>query len=129
RRPLEEPLRPSDDLLDALTRVAARAAHAVRSSEPAHRQSVELERSRALVAVVGQAIAQLSLAHTLETAIERIAELLGAERLAVYLLEPDEGRLLEAAGRGLAGPHTRVAERLIDLARGPRGHEATLTAD
>ena len=125
----EQPLVPSDEVLDALTTFAARAAHALRSSERAQRQSVELERSRALVAVVGQAIAQLSLAHTLETAIERIAELLGAERLAVYLLEPDEGRLLEAAGRGLAGPHTRVAERLIDLARGPRGHEAMLIDD
>src|SRR5947208_4085845 len=126
----EQPLVPSDELLDALTTFAARAAHALRSSERAHRQSVELERSRALVAVVGQAIAQLSLAHTLETAIERIAELLGAERLAVYLLEPDEDRLLEAAGRGLAGPHTRVAERLIELARGSlRGREAMLIDD
>jgi serine phosphatase RsbU (regulator of sigma subunit) len=126
----EQPLVASDEVLDALTTFAARAAHALRSSERAHRQSVELERSRALVAVVGQAIAQLSLAHTLETAIERIAELLGAERLAVYLLEPDEDRLLEAAGRGLAGPHTRVAERLIELARGSlRGREALLIDD
>jgi serine phosphatase RsbU (regulator of sigma subunit) len=126
----EQPLVPSDEVLDALTTFAARAAHALRSSDRAHRQSVELERSRALVAVVGQAIAQLSLAHTLETAIERIAELLGAERLAVYLLEPDEDRLLEAAGRGLAGPHTRVAERLIELARGSlRGREAMLIDD
>jgi serine phosphatase RsbU (regulator of sigma subunit) len=126
----EQPLVPSDELLDVLTTFAARAAHALRSSQRARRQSVELERSRALVAVVGQAIAQLSLAHTLETAIERIAELLGAERLAVYLLEQDEDRLLEAAGRGLAGPHTRVAERLIALARGPlRGHEAMLIED
>jgi serine phosphatase RsbU (regulator of sigma subunit) len=117
-------------VLDALITFSARAAHALRSSEKARRQSVELERSRALVAVVGQAIAQLSLAHTLETAIARIAELLGAERLAVYLLEPDEGRLLEAAGRGLAGPHTRVAEHLVALARGPlRGHEAMLIDD
>jgi serine phosphatase RsbU (regulator of sigma subunit) len=126
----EEPLLPSDELLDALTTFSARAAHALHSSEQAHRQSVELERSRALVAVVGQAIAQLSLAHTLETAIDRIAELLGADRLAVYLLEPDEDRLLEAAGRGLAGPHIRVAERLIDLARGSlRGREAMLIDD
>jgi serine phosphatase RsbU (regulator of sigma subunit) len=125
-----QPVVPSDEVLDALTTFAARAAHALRSSERARRQSVELERSRALVAVVGQAIAQLSLAHTLETAIDRIAELLGAERLAVYLLEEDEERLLEAAGRGLAGPHTRVAERLIELARGPlRGQEAMLIED
>src|SRR5207248_447375 len=54
----------------------------------------------------------------------------GAERLAVYLLEPDEDRLLEASGRGLAGPHTRVAERLIELARGPlRRQEAILIDD
>jgi serine phosphatase RsbU (regulator of sigma subunit) len=46
------------------------------------------------------------------------------------LLEPDEDRLFEAAGRGLAGPHTRVAERLIELARGPlRGREAMLIDD
>ena len=126
----EQPVVPSDEVLDALTTFAARAAHALRSSEWAHRQSVELQRSRALVAVVGQAIAQLSLSHTLETAIERISELLGAERLAVYLLEPEEDRLLEAAGRGLAGPHTRVAERLVELARGPlRGHDAMLIED
>jgi serine phosphatase RsbU (regulator of sigma subunit) len=126
----EQPLVPSDEVLDSLTTFSARAAHALRSSERARRQSVELERSRALVAVVGQAIAQLSLAHTLETAIARIAELLGAQRLAVYLLEQEGGRLLEAAGRGLAGPHTRVAERLIELARGSlRGHESILTED
>ena len=125
-----QPLVPSDDVLDALTTFAARAAHALRSSERAHRQAVELDRSRALVAVVGQAIAQLSLAHTLETAIDRIAELVVADRLAVYLLEPDEDRLFEAAGRGLAGPHTRVAERMIELARGPlRGREAMLIDD
>ena len=126
----EQPVVPSDEVLDALTTFAARAAHALRSSQWASRQSVELQRSRALVAVVGQAIAQLSLSHTLETAIERIAELLDADRLAVYLLEPEEDRLLEAAGRGLAGPHTPVAERLVELARGPlRGHDAMLIED
>jgi serine phosphatase RsbU (regulator of sigma subunit) len=126
----EQPLVPSDEVLDALTTFAARAAHALRSSEWARRQSVELQRSRALVAVVGQAIAQLSLSHTLATAIERIAELLDAERLAVYLLEPEDDRLLEAAGGGLAGPHTPVAERLVELARGPlRGHEAIVIED
>jgi serine phosphatase RsbU (regulator of sigma subunit) len=126
----EQPVVPSDEVLDALTTFAARAAHALRSSEWAHRQSVELQRSRALVAVVGQAMAQLSLSHTLETAIERISELLDAERLAVYLFEPEEERLLEAAGRGLAGPHSPVAERLVELARGPlRGHDAMLIED
>jgi serine phosphatase RsbU (regulator of sigma subunit) len=126
----DQPPVPSDNVLDALTTFAARATHALRSSERARAQSVELERSRTLVAVVGQAIAELSLVHTLETVIDRIAELLGAERLAVYLLEPDGQRLLEAAGRGLAGPHTRVAERFVELARGSlRGRDAMLIED
>jgi serine phosphatase RsbU (regulator of sigma subunit) len=121
----EQPLVPSDALLDALATFAARAAHALRTSERVRRQSVELERSRALVAVVGQAIAQLSLTHTLETAIARVAELVGAERLAVYLLEGEDDRLIAAADQGLAGPHTRVAERLLELVRGPlRGRGA-----
>ena len=125
----EQPPVPSDAVLDALTTFAARATHALRSSERASEQAVELERSRTLVAVVGQAIAELSLVHTLETAIDRVAELLGAERLAVYVVEPD-GRVLEAAGRGLAGPHTRVAERLVELARGSlRGREAMVIDD
>ncbi len=120
----EQPLVPADELLDALATFAARAAHALRTSERIRRQSAELERSRALVAVVGQAIAQLSLVHTLETAIARVAELVDAERLAVYLVESDEGRLVAAAGRGLAGPHTPVAERLLVLAQGPfRGRD------
>jgi serine phosphatase RsbU (regulator of sigma subunit) len=126
----EQPFVPADEVLDALTTFAARAAHALRSTERAHQQAVELERSRAVVTVVGQAIAQLSVAHTLETAIERVADLLDSDRLAVYLLEPGEERLLEAAGKGLAGPHTRVAERLIELARGSfRGREAMLIED
>src|SRR5262249_59367739 len=77
----------------------------------------ELERTTALLAVVGQAIAQLSLAHTLETAVARIAELLDADRLAVYLRDGE--RLYSAADVGLAGPHERLAERLLELALGP----------
>ena len=67
--------------------------------------------------MIGQAIAQLSLSHTLETAVERIAELLGVERVAVYLL--DGGRLQPVAGRGLAGPHARVGDSLLSLAARP----------
>jgi serine phosphatase RsbU (regulator of sigma subunit) len=77
----------------------------------------ELERTRALLGVVGQAISQLSLAHTLETAVARVGELLEADRLAIYLREDD--RLYAAAGIGLAGPHVRLAERLLELALGP----------
>jgi len=107
---------PAQEELARLSTFGVRAAHALRAGERARTLAEELERTRALLAVVGQAIAQLSLAHTLETAVERVAELLGAERLAVYLRE--DGRLTAAAGRGLAGPHVRVAERLSDLALG-----------
>jgi serine phosphatase RsbU (regulator of sigma subunit) len=107
---------PAEEELARLSTFGVRAAHALRAGERARTLAEELERTRALLAVVGQAIAQLSLAHTLETAVERVAELLGAERLAVYLR--DDGRLAAAAGRGLAGPHVRVAERLSDLALG-----------
>jgi serine phosphatase RsbU (regulator of sigma subunit) len=119
---------PSDQLLDALTTFAARAAHGLRISARARDRAVELERSRALVAVVGQAIEQLSLAHTLETAVARVAELVGSDRLAVYLVEGegDDRRLLEAAGSGLAGPHLRIAERLLELAADPARREASL---
>ena len=46
-----------------------------------------------------------------------MAELLGADRVAVYLRE--DGRLVAAAARALAGPHEPVAERLLELALGP----------
>ena len=71
----------------------------------------ELERSRALLEVVGEAIARLSLAHTLETALERVAELLGTDRVAVYLDE-------DGAARRRRGPRRRRA------ARGGRGAPA-----
>ena len=92
-----------------------RAAHALRASERAHALALELERTRALLAVVGQATAELSLAHTLETALERVSELLAVDAVAVYLLAEEE-RLVAAAARGLTGPHARVAERLLELA-------------
>jgi serine phosphatase RsbU (regulator of sigma subunit) len=109
---------PSSALLERLGAFGVRAAHALRSGERLTEMSADLERSQALLAVVGQAIAQLSLAHTLDTAADRVAELLGAERIAVYLRE-DGGRLHAAHERGLAGPHAVVAERLLDLALGP----------
>jgi serine phosphatase RsbU (regulator of sigma subunit) len=104
--------------LGRLTTFGVRAAQALHASERARSLALELERTRALLAVVGQATAELSLAHTLETAVERVAELLAVDDIAVYL-RADEHRLLPAATRGLAGPHARVAERLLELA--PRG--------
>src|ERR671923_162812 len=119
---------PSDEALAHLSTFGVRVADALRAGERARSLAGELERTRTLLGVVGQAIAQLSLAHTLETAVGRVAELLGAERLAVYLR--DDGRLGAAAGRGLAGPHVRVAERLLELALGPyRGRGILVVED
>ena len=113
----EEP-HPSDPLLDRLGTFAVRAAHALRAGERRQTLTVELERTRALLTIVGQAIAQLSLAHTLDTAIEHVSGLLGAERLAVYLAA-ESGRLEPAAERELTGPHARIAERLLEQVLGP----------
>ena len=88
---------PSDPLLDRLGTFAVRAAHALRAGERRRTLSVELERTRALLTIVGQAIAQLSLVHTLDTAIEHVSGLLGAERLAVYL-SSEPGRLGAGCG-------------------------------
>jgi serine phosphatase RsbU (regulator of sigma subunit) len=117
---------PPEAELTALCSFAARAAHALRAGDRAREVELELERTRALLAVVGEAIARLSLAHTLETAVERIAELLAIEQVGVYLREG--GRLLAAAGRGLSAGHEDVAERLFDLALGPLRARATIEA-
>jgi serine phosphatase RsbU (regulator of sigma subunit) len=108
---------PVDDDLVKLATFGVRASHALRASIRSRTVALELERTRALLAVVGQAIARLSLAHTLETAVARVAELLATDRLAVYLTENE--RLYAAAGVGLAGPHERLAERLLELSLGP----------
>ena len=107
---------PAPEELERLASFGTRAAHALRAGERTTMLSQELEQSRALLAVVGQAIAELSLSHTLDTAVDRVAELLGTQRVAVYLRR---GRQLEAAAeRGLAGPHQRVAKALLGLALG-----------
>ena len=119
---------PSETQLGKLATFAVRAAHALRASAEAHAVAGELERTRALLTVVGQAIAQLSLAHTVETAAERVAVLLGVDRLAIYLSE--DGRLGVATEQGLAGPHLRVAETLLALALGPlRGRGIVVVED
>ena len=116
---------PTEQDLATLATFGVRAAHALRASIRSRTIAQELERTRALLAVVGQAIAHLSLAHTLETAVARIAELLDADRLAVYL--KDGERLYSAAEVGLAGPHERLAERLLELALGPFRSRGILT--
>ena len=106
-----------EPVLERLSPFGAGAALALRRSRRAADAEAELKRSETLVAVVSQAIAQLSLAHTLDTAVERTAELASSGLVAVYLR--DEGRLVAAASRNLSGPHTEVAERLLELALGP----------
>ncbi len=105
---------PDAHALEQLSSFAVRAAHAVRSAERAREAGLELERSRALLSVVGEAISQLSLSHTLETAIERVTHLLGADRVAVYLTEK-EG-LVVAGSRGVEGPHEAIAHALLGAA-------------
>ena len=108
---------PGDAALERLSPFAARAALALRRSRRVGLIALALKRSQALVAVVSQAIAQLSLTHTLETAVERVAELTASGHVVVYLRE--DGRLTAAASRGLVGPHTDLGERLLELALGP----------
>ena len=107
---------PAPDELERLAAFGARAAHALRAGERTTTLAQELERSRALLEVVGQAIAELSLSHTLDTAVDRVAELLGTKQVAVYLRSGSE--LETAAERGLAGPHLRVAQALHTLTLG-----------
>src|SRR6185437_14590248 len=111
----------------ALTAFAARATQALRAAGRADELSVELERTRALVEVVGEAISRLSLAHTLDTAVERIAELFRIGEVGVYLR--DEGVLSVASGRGLADGHERVARELLDVALGPLRARTAVTAE
>jgi serine phosphatase RsbU (regulator of sigma subunit) len=106
-----------EPVLDRLSPFAARAAVALKRSRRVGLIALALKRSQTLVAVISQAIAQLSLAHTLETAVERVAELTSSGHVAIYLRE--DGRLTAAASRGLAGSHTSLAERLLELALGP----------
>jgi serine phosphatase RsbU (regulator of sigma subunit) len=119
---------PSETELSQLATFGVRAAHALRAGARTRTMAAELERTRALLGVVGQAISQLSLAHTLETAVARVGELLEVDRLAVYLR--DDEQLYAAAGIGLAGPHARLAERLLELALGPfRGRGMLIVED
>ena len=113
--------------LAPLASFAVRAAHALRAAGRASELALELERSRALLTVVGEAIANLSLAHTLETAVEHVAALLDTDRVALYLEEG--GVLTAAAARGIAGPHEPVARAVLELALGPRGGRGILELD
>jgi serine phosphatase RsbU (regulator of sigma subunit) len=103
--------------LARLATFAVRVANALRASEKAARLATDLERAQALLSVLDEAIAHLSLSHTLETAVDRVAELVSCDCVGVYLL--DDGNMELAAGRGLEGDHLKVAQRLLELALGP----------
>ena len=117
---------PDAEQLARLATFGVRAAHALRTGERVRLLALELERTRALLEVIAQATAELSVSHTLETAVERVAELLDVDRVAVYLRAVADGELAEAASRGLAGPHERVADGLLDVALGPAGDRNVL---
>ena len=102
--------------LDRMTAFAVRAGQALRAAERVRSTAEELEQTRALLAALAEASEQLSLQHAVDTTIERVRDLVGTERLAVYLRE--DGRLAAAAAHGLAGPHVRVAESLLEFALG-----------
>ena len=122
------PGRSPDELgVPQLASFAVRAAHALRTNERAREAGFELERSRALLAVVGEAIARLSLSHTLDTAIERVADLLGSDRVAVYLREDgrsrrrgEPGRRRAPRGGGGRAPRRRPRARGADRWRSSR---------
>ena len=63
----------------------------------------------------------------LETAVERIAELLQVEHVGVFLHE--DGRLHAAAARGLRAANEDVAARLVEALRGPLRARGTLHAN
>jgi GAF domain-containing protein len=117
---------PPDAELPALSAFAARVAHALRSGEHARSVEQELERTRSLFEVVSEAVSRLSLGHTLETAIERTSSLLQVDAIGIYLHE--KGRLLAAAGRGVARGHEEVAQRASEAFVGPLRARASLQA-
>jgi len=118
---------PSQDDLPALAAFAGRAAHALRTGERAEELGLELTRTRSLLEVVAEAISHLSLSHTLETAVERVCELMQIDRLGVYLLEA--GHPAPVAGRGLEAGHEEVASRLLELLLGPLRARVTLLVE
>jgi serine phosphatase RsbU (regulator of sigma subunit) len=117
---------PREAELRALAGLAARTAHAVRAGERSAELESELERTRAVLDVVGEAISTLSLAHTLETGVERIAQLLGVDEVGLYLLDGSE--LVTAGERNLPLGHETVARRLHEAMEGPLRARAAVQA-
>jgi len=108
---------PPPETIERFAVLAARAGHALAASERSRLQRDELQRTRALLAVVAQVNSELSLLHAIETVVERVSEIVGGARVGVYLR--DEGHLAPAAGSNTAESETPLAERLLGLALGP----------
>jgi serine phosphatase RsbU (regulator of sigma subunit) len=117
---------PTEGEIQQLAGFAARTAHALRSGEHARSLEQELGRTRSLFEVVSEAVSRLSLDHTLETAVERTSALLQVDAIGIYLNE--NGQLLAAAGRGVAGGHHEVAQRAAEAFLGPLRARASLQA-
>ena len=104
----------SERELDTLQTIAARVAGVLEDAARRRDLDLELQRTHALLSFAGQAMSELALEPTLNVAVERIASLLGIERIAVYL--NGESGLRTAVARGIRGPHERVAAGLLELA-------------
>jgi serine phosphatase RsbU (regulator of sigma subunit) len=104
----------SERELDTLQTIAARVAGVLEDAARRRDLDLELQRTHALLSFAGQAMSELALEPTLNVAVERIASLLGIERIAVYL--SGENGLRTAVARGIRGPHERVAAGLLELA-------------
>ena len=102
-----------DGEIEALQMLSARVAGVLEEAALRRETVLELKRTQALLSFSGQAMSQLAVEPTLNAAVEQIADLLGIERVAVYL--NGEDGLRSAAARGLHGKHERIAARLLEL--------------
>jgi len=104
----------SEREIEALQTLAARVAGVLEEAALRRDLVLELERTQALLSFSGQAMSELAVEPALNAAVERIADLLGIQQVAVYL--NGEDGLSTAAARGLKGAHERIARRLLELA-------------
>ena len=109
-----EEMQTTEGELEALQTLAARVAGVLEEAALRRDLVLELERTQALLSFSGQAMSELAVEPALNVAVERIADLLGIERVAVYL--NGEDGLRTAAARGLQGAHERIGARMLELA-------------
>src|SRR5262249_3196568 len=120
---------PPERSLGELSGFATRASQALRALERSDELRRELERTRDLLSVVDEAPSRFSPPHTPETGVVHLPRLLDVRSVAISLRR--HGRFETAAAADVTGPHSVVAERLLDLALGPfraRGFVASTDA-